>query len=86
MRILPALALSASLALGACQYPDGTTDWGSTAALGIGAAAVTGLAIAAANNNNNNRYYRNNGYYRQPPRYYGGGPRYAYRDGPYRRW
>ena len=32
MRLLPALALSASLALGACQTPDGQTDWGSTAA------------------------------------------------------
>jgi len=53
MRVLPALALSASLALGACTYPDGTTDWGSTAALGIGAAlgregevdAVIGAAL-----------------------------------------
>ena len=81
MRLLPALALSASLALGACQNPDGTTDWGSTAALGIGAAAVAGLVAVAANNNNNDRYYR------QPPRYYRGAPRYAYRDsGYYRRW
>lgn len=83
MRVLPALALSASLALGACQYPDGTTDWGSTAALGIGAAAVTGLVIAASNSNND-RYYSDRSY--RQPRYYRGGPRYAYRDGPYRRW
>jgi hypothetical protein len=80
MRLLPALALSASLALGACQNPDGTTDWGSTAALGIGAAAVAGLVAVAANNNNDRHY-------RQPPRYYRGAPRYAYRDsGYYRRW
>lgn len=58
MRILPAIALSAGLLLGACQHPDGSTDWGSTAALGIGTAAVVGLAVAASNsNNNNNRYY-----------------------------
>jgi hypothetical protein len=80
MRLLPAFALSASLALGACQNPDGTTDWGSTAALGIGAAAVAGLvAVAASNNNNDDRYYQQ--------RRYRGAPRYAYRDsGRYRRW
>lgn len=80
MRLLPAFALSASLALGACQNPDGTTDWGSTAALGIGAAAVAGLVAVAANSNNDDRYYRQRRYYREPPRY-------AYRDsGRYRRW
>lgn len=81
MRLLPAVALSASLALGACQTPDGQTDWGSTAALGIGAAALVGLvAVAANNNNHNDRYY-------QQPRYRGGYQRYAERDrGYYRRW
>ena len=80
MRLLPAFALSASLALGACQTPDGQTDWGSTAALGIGAAALVGLvAVAANNNNHNDRYY-------QQPRYRGY-PRYADRGrGNYRRW
>lgn len=81
MRLLPAFALSASLALAACQNPDGTTDWGSTAALGIGAAAVAGLvAVAASSNNNDDRYYQQSRY-RRPP------PRYAYRDSNrYRRW
>ena len=80
MRLLPALALSASLALGACQTPDGQTDWGSTAALGIGAAAVVGLvALAASGNNNNDRDYNQ--------RRYRGNPRYADRgQGYYRRW
>lgn len=78
MRLLPAIALSASLALGACQTPDGQTDWGSTAALGIGAAALVGLvAVASNNNNNDNRYYNQR-------RYRGGYPRYA--DRGYRRW
>lgn len=80
MRLLPALALSASLALGACQTPDGQTDWGGTLALGAGAAALTGLvAVAANNSNNNDRYYSQ--------RRYRGGPRHAYRDRDYyRRW
>ncbi len=78
MRLLHAIALSASLALGACQTPDGQTDWGSTAALGVGAAALVGLAVVASNNNNNdNRYYNQR-------RYRGGYPRYA--DRGYRRW
>lgn len=80
MRLLPALALSASLALGACQTPDGQTDWGSTAALGIGAAALVGLvAVAASSNNNDDRHYNQ--------RRYRGYPRYADRNqGYYRRW
>lgn len=80
MRLLPALALSASLALGACQTPDGQTDWGGTLALGAGAAALAGLvAVAANNSNNNDRYYSQ--------RRYRGGPRHAYRDRDYyRRW
>jgi hypothetical protein len=86
MRLLPAIALSASLALGACTHPDGSPDYGGTAALGIGAAALVGLAAVAAssNNNNNDRYYdsrqyRRHGHHRQD--------RYAYRgDRGYRRW
>ena len=59
MRLLPALVLSAGLALGGCQNPDGSTDWGSTAALGIGAAALVGLAAVAANSNDDDhRHYR----------------------------
>ncbi len=40
--------LAASLALGGCQYPDGSLDVGNTLLLGAGAAAVTGLAISAS--------------------------------------
>ena len=85
MRLLPALALSGSLALGACQNPDGTTDWGSTAALGIGAAAIAGLVAVAASSGNDDSY-------RHPPRHRGRGydryDRYASWDRPaYRnRW
>ena len=57
MRALPALALSAALLLGACQHPDGSTDWGGTAALGLGAAALVGLAVVASNSNDD-RYHR----------------------------
>jgi hypothetical protein len=46
--VLPALALAAALVLGGCQNPDGSTDWGSTVALGAGAALATGLVIAAS--------------------------------------
>lgn len=80
MRLPAMLALSASLALGACQNPDGTTDWGSTAALGIGAAAIAGLVAVAASNNDQDRY---------PQRYRGRSrDRYASWDRPaYRnRW
>lgn len=85
MRLLPALALSASIALGGCQHPDGSTDWGSTAALGLGAAALVGLAAVAANSGEDGRYrrdYRRYGGYRPY-----GHDRYAMRARPYhRRW
>ena len=87
MRLLPAIALSASLALGACTYPDGSPDYGGTAALGIGAAALVGVAALAASSNNNN--HRNDGYYRRDYRRHGGyhQNRYAHRgDRGYRRW
>jgi hypothetical protein len=87
MRLLPALALSAGLALGACSHPDGSTDWGSTAALGLGTAALVGLVAVAANSNNDDRYRD-----RRTHRRHGGWQhdRYAHRD-PYgyrdhRRW
>ena len=81
----PRLRPLRSLALGACSYPDGSPDYGSTAALGIGAAALVGLAAVAASSNNN---HNDNGYYRRDYRRYGGyrQDRYAYRDRPYRRW
>ncbi|MBB5690003.1 hypothetical protein GXW77_04950 [Roseomonas alkaliterrae] len=86
MRLLPAFALSASLALGACQHPDGTTDWGGTLALGGGIAALTGVALLAANDGRDDRYHRRNhrrgGYdshygYRAPRPAYGYGAPYA---------
>ncbi|WP_200845290.1 hypothetical protein [Roseomonas sp. 18066] len=64
--VLPALALAAALVLGGCQNPDGSTDWGSTVALGAGAALVTGLAVAASQDNDR-------GYRRQSRRDYGYG-------------
>ncbi len=89
MRLLPALALSASLALGACTHPDGSPDYGGTAALGLGAAALVGVAALAASNNNN----RDDGYYRRDYRRHGGyqrhggyRDRYAYQDRGWRRW
>ncbi|MFC7609624.1 hypothetical protein [Teichococcus aestuarii] len=36
-RILAPLALAGMLSLTGCQNPDGSTDWGSTLALGAGA-------------------------------------------------
>ena len=85
MRLLPALALSASLALGACQHPDGSTDWGGTLALGGGVAALTGLALLAANSNDDGRHYRQrrdwrrHGGYRHEDRY-AWGARESYRS------
>jgi hypothetical protein len=96
MRLFPALALSASLALGACTYPDGSPNYGGTAVLGIGAAALVGLAAVAASNNNNHndgyyrRDYRGHGQYRRHGGYrhdrYGYQDRYAYQDRGWRRW
>ncbi|WP_198374230.1 hypothetical protein [Neoroseomonas rubea] len=84
MRLIPALALSASLALGACTNPDGSTDWGSTLALGGGVAALTGVALLAANNSDDRRYRRDyrsqGGYYHQQRRHAG-----YYRDRGYQR-
>ena len=82
MRALPALALSASLLVAGCQHPDGTTDWGSTAALGIGAAALVGLAVAASNSRDDGHRY----YQRRPHDRRGDWRRYgAYQDRRYNR-
>ncbi|WP_419896755.1 hypothetical protein [Roseomonas sp. USHLN139] len=87
--ILPAFALAAALVLGGCQNPDGSTDWGSTVALGAGAALVTGLAVAAAQDNNDRHYRRpprrdyGYGYGRGGGGYYGR-PQYGHGYG--RRW
>ncbi len=44
---VPALALSLSLALGACTNASGDIDWARTAGLAVGIAAVGGLVYAA---------------------------------------
>ena len=58
-RFLPALAIAAALAAAGCQHPDGSTDWGSTLALGAGVGLAAGLVAAAASDG---------GHHRQPPR------------------
>jgi hypothetical protein len=70
MRLLPALALSASVALGACANPDGSLNVPGTLALGAGA-AIAGLAIASASRSDRH----DSGYYDR--RGYGHGPRYG---------
>lgn len=75
-RILPAFALAGSLLVAGCQNPDGSTDWGSTLALGAGAGLATAL-IAGAASDDGPRYHRS-------PRYYGGrgyGRDYGYGHG-----
>ncbi|WP_137176938.1 hypothetical protein [Roseomonas sp. AR75] len=81
MRLLPALALSGAVVLGACTNPDGTVDVPATLALGAGA-AIAGLAIASAANPPR---YTNNNYYYGRPAYRYGRPAYGY-GRPYRRW
>ncbi|MDJ0389869.1 hypothetical protein QMO56_17315 [Roseomonas sp. E05] len=80
-RTLPALALAGSLLVAGCQNPDGTTDWGSTLALGAGAGLATGLIIGSMNDDGD----RHRRHYRRPPphRGYGygrpyGPPRHGY--------
>ncbi len=71
-RTLPILALGAALFLGACQNPDGSTDWGSTLALGAGVGLATALVAGAASDNGpryHNRGY-DRGYYGPPPGHY----------------
>jgi len=83
---LPILALAGSLFLGACQNPDGSTDWGSTLALGAGAGLATALVVGAASDDGpryrRGRHY-DRGYYGPPPRRHHGGyygpPRGYYR-------
>ena len=91
VRFFPALALGAALATAGCQNPDGSTDWGSTLALGAGAGLAAGLVAAAASDNGPR--------YRQPSRRrdgsyggYGGGygrshaGGYGYGNGYGRAW
>jgi hypothetical protein len=60
VRFLPALVLGAALATAGCQNPDGSTDWGSTLALGAGVGLAAGLVAAAASDSGPR--------YRKPPR------------------
>jgi hypothetical protein len=83
VRILPALALGAALATAGCQNPDGSTDWGSTLALGAGVGLAAGLLAASANDGGH--------HYRQPARrgggsYSGYGRPYAQGYGNRRGW
>jgi hypothetical protein len=78
-RIIPVFALVGSLLLGACQNPDGSTDWGSTLALGAGAGLATAL-IAGAASDDGPRYRGNRGGYNRGG--YGGG---GYGRGDYNR-
>jgi len=44
-RILPVFAVATSLLVAGCQNPDGSTDWGSTLALGAGAGSPSSLYL-----------------------------------------
>jgi hypothetical protein len=84
-RIFPALAVAGSLLVAGCQNPDGSTDWGSSLALGAGAGLATALLVGAASDNGP-RYHRgpprgyyDNGY--RGGRGYGGGYGYGRRGG-----
>ncbi len=87
MRLLPALALSAALATGACTNPDGSMNVPGTVALGAGAVLAT-AAIASASQPRHNDYYyapprrRHYGYggYGRP---YAGGHGYGYQPRRY---
>lgn len=74
-RILPVLALAGSLVVAGCQNPDGSTDWGSTLALGAGAGLATAL-IAGAASDDGPRYHRSHRSY--GGRGYGYGRDYGY--------
>lgn len=79
MRILPVLALSATVLLGACQNPDGTVNLPASLALGAGV-ALAGIAIASANDQPRHQHYD-----RRPSYGYGRGYDRGY-DRGYRRW
>lgn len=57
-RILAPLALAGTLVLAGCQNPDGSTDWGSTLALGAGAGLAAGLIAGSLSDNDDRRYHR----------------------------
>ncbi|HWX48647.1 MAG TPA: hypothetical protein VNZ61_11380 [Roseomonas sp.] len=84
-RILPVLALAGGLLVAGCQNPDGTTDWGSTLALGAGAGLASGLIIGSLNDDGDrhHRHYRGRSPYRGYGHGYGYGRPYGHH---YRRW
>ncbi len=93
-RFASAALLAASLTLAGCQNPDGSTNWGNTALLGVAVGVAAALAAGAASDKPR-PYYGNRGYYRSPPRYgYGSGYGAGYGGGgygggygrPYRGW
>ncbi|MCW3473517.1 hypothetical protein [Limobrevibacterium gyesilva] len=72
MRILAAIALSASLLTAACTTPDGRFDAGNTLALTAGLAALGGIAyLATRDDGDRHQGYGNRHGYGQ--RYGGGG-------------
>jgi hypothetical protein len=73
-RILPVFAVATSLLVAGCQNPDGSTDWGSTLALGAGAGLATALVVGAASDDGP-RYRRGpqRGYYDHGYRGYSSG-------------
>ena len=77
MRVLPILALGATLLTGGCYDQYGRIDPARTALLGAGVGAAAGLGVAAASQPAPNYYYGRPTYYAPPPpRYYYGPPRY----------
>lgn len=74
-KTIVALALAAAVALGGCQNPNGTTDWGNTLLLGAGVGAAAALVAGAASDSGSRRRG-----YRQD---YGRGPRYGYAEPRY---
>jgi hypothetical protein len=81
MRLMPVLALTGAVLLGACTNPDGSLDVPATLALGAGA-AVAGLAIASATSDRPR--YANNRHYGRPAYRYGRPAHgYGYRPRPY---
>lgn len=92
-RILPSLALATSLLVAGCQNPDGSTDWGSTLALGAGAGLAAGLIAGSLGDNDDGRHHRRHyrpshrgyerGYGYAPRRHYGYGYGYGHPRGRY---
>ncbi len=84
-RRFPALALLACLGAAACQNPDGSTDWGSTLALGAGAGLATALVAGAAGDDDGSHDRGRRGYrgYERGGHGRGGHERGGHRGGGY---